>query len=635
LIYSNKHLSLIKSTSRHHEAWVKNFLIASWCHMLFLTHPYFTSGFEGRILSTNAIFHLAVWPLYSLLYLLPVFIPVWVFQRFFPCRQLLCKVLANILSSILLLFIWSDSMVFDLYSFHINSFVMNLVLTTGGIDSLNSSSSTYFSIIVEVIRIVSIQALLLLISSHKNTAFIGLYKIKALTIVKYIFFLFLVESISYGIADVTNNASILDHAYNYPFFQKTRFRSLAAKLGFENERRDRFAKLPDKNRLVYPLQDITFDNDVHTPNIIWLVAESMRWDQLSPETMPNTWNLANNSWNFKNHYSSGNGTREGMFGMFYGLYGSYWDSFLHAEQSPLLIDRMQELEYDFNIRTGAKFTYPEFDRTILSNLQQSSFFEADEDLSPWQRDSQNAAALISFIRQEHDHPFMAFQFFESTHAPYFFPDDHALKQPYPDSLNYADFSKKYLEENISGILNRYRNAGHWVDSQVGMIIEALSEQGLEDDTIIIFTGDHGEEFMEKGGWGHNSTFVEEQTHVPFILHLPGKMPRTVSALTSHLDVPTTLLSLLGSKTDSSNYTLGVNLLESWERDAIIISDWHSIDFVARDMKIRIPYKSTGFDNWKATDINDKILNSEISSQLLSRYQLAITQAMENNSLFAN
>lgn len=616
-----------------HQPWIKAFLLLSWCHMLLMTRPYFILGFEGDWLSANVLFHLAAWPLYSLLYLLPAFITAWLLQSLCPHRQWIGKSIALLLSVLCMLFIWSDSLVFGLYSFHVNRFVLNLVMTEGGIDSLNSSAGTWFSVGMEVARVFAIQCLLLFIAGYRHSFLVRHLEFRTTRITLFFFSLFCVQGVSYGIGDVTNDAGVLEHAYNYPFFQKIRFRSIAAKLGYETNHRDRFIQPPDSSRLQYPLNDVKFKDVVDTPNIVWLVAESMRWDQLTPETMPNTWALARDSWHYRNHYSSGNGTREGMFGMFYGLYGSYWDSFLHARQSPLLMNRLQDLGYAFNLRTGARFTYPEFKDTILANMPPSTYFEADESLSPWQRDAENTAELIRFIQEGSDRPFMAFQFFESTHAPYFFPEEHAIRKPYPESLNYAEFSKVYLDENIAGILNRYRNAGNWVDHQIGMIIDALKEQGLQDDTIIIVTGDHGEEFMEKGNWGHNSTFVEEQTHVPFILHKPGSQPKSISALTSHLDVATTLLDLLGAYGNSANYSLGMSLLDMKPRDSITISDWHSIAVVTNDMKIRIPYINTGFNNWMPTDNNDKALNSQRTGELLGRYQEAITQVMEKSSLF--
>jgi membrane-anchored protein YejM (alkaline phosphatase superfamily) len=113
--------------------------------------------------------------------------------------------------------------------------------------------------------------------------------------------------------------------------------------------------------------------------------------------MPNTWQFSQHALRFAQHYSSGNGTREGLFGMFYGLYGSYWENFMHARQSPLLMDRMQQLGYAFDIRTSASFTYPEFDKTLFVNVAPEVLHPADAGLAPWQRDEANTDALLRFL----------------------------------------------------------------------------------------------------------------------------------------------------------------------------------------------------------------------------------------------
>lgn len=618
--------------SAHDRGWLLPFFLLSWLHMLFMTYPYFDAAYEGRLLSANAVFHLGAWPFYAMLYLLPAAAPVFITGRLFPRNGHVAHFLAVLLTATVLTGLWADRLIFGLYAFHINGFVLNLATTNGGIESLNSNGGTFLSIGLVIARIIAIQVVCLLIAvRYRRAGFMA--HLKPAGVTTFFLALFLLQGSSYGIGDLRNDPAILEHAYDYPFFQKIRFRTFAGKLGFAAADRIHAMPVPDASRLHYPLAEVAYRQVDNPPNIVWLVAESLRWDQLDEELMPNTWQFAERSQHFLNHYSSGNGTREGMFGMFYGLYGSYWDSFLHARRSPLVMDRMQALGYRFDIRTGARFTYPEFDKTILARLPYSAFHEADDNLSPWQRDEANTTAMIDFLEQAHDGPFMTFQFFESTHAPYFFPAEAALRIPYQESLDYTEFSKDYLAENVGGILNRYRNAGYWVDRQVGRILETLAANDMLANTIVIITGDHGEEFMEKGSWGHNSSFVEEQTHVPFVLWIPGEEPQRVERLTSHLDIATTLLERLGADPGDASYSLGMNLLDGQPRDSIIISDWHSIAVVTSDMKIRIPYISTGFDNWAPTDASDHSLSAQRSRQLINRYQRAITRTLENTSLF--
>ena len=75
-------------------------------------------------------------------------------------------------------------------------------------------------------------------------------------------------------------------------------------------------------------------------------------------------------------------------------------------------------------------------------------------------------------------------------------------------------SRRELAPRIDALLNRYTNAAHWIDYQIGRVLDEIEAQGLLENTVVIVTDDHGEEFMEKGAWGHNSGFVEEQIHAP-------------------------------------------------------------------------------------------------------------------------
>ncbi|MEZ5974404.1 MAG: sulfatase-like hydrolase/transferase [Planctomycetota bacterium] len=70
-------------------------------------------------------------------------------------------------------------------------------------------------------------------------------------------------------------------------------------------------------------------------------------------------------------------------------------------------------------------------------------------------------------------------------------------------------------------------------------------RGGEDGTIVLVTGDHGEEFYENGYWGHTSNYTPEQVDVPMFVYGPGITPGHESRPTSHVDVSGSLLELLG------------------------------------------------------------------------------------------
>ncbi len=64
----------------------------------------------------------------------------------------------------------------------------------------------------------------------------------------------------------------------------------------------------------------------------------------------------------------------------------------------------------------------------------------------------------------------------------------------------------------------------WVDSILGRLFDALDERGLEQDTLVIVTADHGEEFFEHGHKTHRRQLFSESTHVPLILRWPAALP---------------------------------------------------------------------------------------------------------------
>jgi arylsulfatase A-like enzyme len=79
------------------------------------------------------------------------------------------------------------------------------------------------------------------------------------------------------------------------------------------------------------------------------------------------------------------------------------------------------------------------------------------------------------------------------------------------------------------------------------LLAGLSQLGLAERTLVVFTSDHGEEFGEHGWKGHDETLYEEVLHVPLILRAPGLVPAGVRVprQVSLVDLAPTLLELLG------------------------------------------------------------------------------------------
>lgn len=609
----------------------KYFLLLTTLHMMVACWGFMHNGL-GASGGWTMVFHLCAWVSYSLFYSAVGVLPAWLHAIVSRRISRLTVALAVIFTVAIIMFIKSDLMIYDLYNFHFNGFIWNLMTTKGGMASLGTSDATYLAIALSLFSVILVQIFAWWLSQRASA-----WRWSGLT-TRLLFCLvalaFVLQAVLYGLSDVKNNGAILDSATVYPFYKKVTFRGFAEKMGMKAVRHNSNHLNVDTSRIHYPLQTIHFTQPKTPPNIVILVAESLRWDRLTPDIMPNVWQLSQQGLYYKNHYSSGNGTREGLFGMFYGLYGSYWSSFLHAQQSPLLMDRIQSLGYQLDIRTSAKFSYPEFNKTLFAKVPLAQLHEADEKLNPWQRDELNASEQIQFLqKRDKNKPFMSFFFFESTHARYDFPEQAVIASPYLKDVNYWGMSRESLKPKIGEFKNRYTNAAHWADAQMGRVIAELKAQGLLENTIIIITGDHGEEFLEKGFWGHNSSFVEEQTHTPMVVWMPKTPHQEVERVTSHLDISPTLLQALGAPNDVSAYSLGRSLLDESPRDFIVVSDWHSISVLTSEMKYRIPYQHHGVDHFVPTGPKDEVLEATMQESLMAKSQTLLLQAIKNCSLF--
>jgi len=84
----------------------------------------------------------------------------------------------------------------------------------------------------------------------------------------------------------------------------------------------------------------------------------------------------------------------------------------------------------------------------------------------------------------------------------------------------------------------------WVDSQVGRVLARLKELHLDENTIVLLTGDHGYQLGQHGLWAKQTLF-EEGTHVPLIIAAPGVKPAACAGLVEQVDIYPTLAGLAG------------------------------------------------------------------------------------------
>jgi len=103
-----------------------------------------------------------------------------------------------------------------------------------------------------------------------------------------------------------------------------------------------------------------------------------------------------------------------------------------------------------------------------------------------------------------------------------------------DADAYTAYNEGWYDGSIRGM-----------DAEIGRLMEHLTVLGLTDETLVVFTGDHGEEFLEHGRSFHGQSVYGELIDVPLILRRPGSIPagRRVADNVESIDVMPTLLTL--------------------------------------------------------------------------------------------
>jgi arylsulfatase A-like enzyme len=108
-------------------------------------------------------------------------------------------------------------------------------------------------------------------------------------------------------------------------------------------------------------------------------------------------------------------------------------------------------------------------------------------------------------------------------------------------------------DEAEGLAALYAGEVQHLDRKIGAFVERLKAQGLYNDTLIVLTADHGEEFGEHGGFWHGTTLYDEQIHIPLFVKLPGQRAAgtRVTWQSRAIDVAPTVVAALGLTPDAA------------------------------------------------------------------------------------
>ena len=358
-------------------------------------------------------------------------------------------------------------------------------------------------------------------------------------------------------------------------------KSFFKKYGWVEVTDDVEVNLEAVGRFNYPKGDVFCDAHTKPQNLLFVVVDSLRFDTFNAEVMPMTTELANSGSVFLNHYSTSNSTRYGLFGLFYGLYSSYWEAALAEKRPSVLINQLNKQNYQFGVFASAALTSPAFDQTIFSTVREKIDLRT-EGSSKVERDLKITKKFEEFIGSRTENgtkeskPFFGMLFYDSAHGAAY-PNDFELK--FTPSLMNVSYASLTNSSDPVPFFNRYRNSLLFVDQQIKQAINILKASGEYDNTVIVVTSDHGQEFNDtkQNYWGHNGNFSKWQTKVPLAIIYPNKEPKRFEHLSSHVDVvPTLMKNVLGCNGDYQKYSQGWPLELEKGHPLILMSDWTSL-----------------------------------------------------------
>ena len=267
-------------------------------------------------------------------------------------------------------------------------------------------------------------------------------------------------------------------------------------------------------------------------------------------------------------------------------------------------DVMSSLREDIPVRAsnreaiksarGGDSTYLDYDRRIADSAEEwltaAAKRKADGDDKPW-------AAFVSFVCPHPPYVCPPDLFEEYFNHPDLSMPTQWRREDWPAHPALDEFRRvmqcdePFSEEEIRRVMAAYFGATTWMDRQLGRVLDSLKANGLDQDTRVVYTSDHGESLGRRGLFG-KFTMYEESAGVPLILAGPdvpkGKVCRTPSNL---IDIHQSALECLGGdSTEPDPKSPGRSLFqianEPDNPDRVAFSEYHAVASASAQFMLR-------------------------------------------------
>ena len=315
-------------------------------------------------------------------------------------------------------------------------------------------------------------------------------------------------------------------------------------------------------------------------NVLFIVVDTLRADHLpvygySQGTTPNLDAFAKDAVRFNEAFSNASWTRPSFASLLSGRYPSSHNTMAKSASLPEAITTLPEAMRDAGYTTLG----------VVTNYNVAPFFNFHQGFDRYNyleptfvlgaNDTAAKLLLVQFLRQKietynakqnkvepggayqdavvvnreigslldaapKNQPWFLFAGYMDPHDPYY---------PHPyDGTGYSRAAHQEPEAHEADTLRAlYDGEIKYWDEHFGALIADLKKRGVYDNTTIIITADHGEEFMEHGGFWHGTTLYDEQLHVPLLMKLPNNQRggSVVTHWVQSIDIMPTLLEQAG------------------------------------------------------------------------------------------
>ena len=355
--------------------------------------------------------------------------------------------------------------------------------------------------------------------------------------------------------------------------------------------------------LVAAVAWFVFVREAPRPNVILISIDTLRPDHLGcydypKDTSPNIDRLAKRGVRFDRAHSSTTWTLPAHLSMMTGLpdalHGVRHDLLMLDGNRRMLAERFQRAGYDTAGFFGGPYLSPEFGFQRGFRVYQNCGVPTRKEIAASARTNDELNRAVALMEQQShrvqtaertqnevdkyldgvgDEPFFLFIHHWDTHYDFTAPKAY-VDMFAPDYRGDLDLSNFMMNEAIAAdmspadyqyMLAAYDAEIRWVDYHVGRLLQKLDDLELTDDTYVVITSDHGEEFFEHGNKGHRYNLHEESLRIPLIIAGPDVgRGLQVDRQARIFDIMPTLLELAGLAPESESF--GASLVPFLEGD---------------------------------------------------------------------